>query len=122
MKRKKICSSVFLFFIIPLILSCKSTKNTYKLEKNQPIVDYNKSYDYYDKSIGLNKAIQKYNEQTVILYNEKQISKEEFNKLVEKKKIKSIETIKDSAKISSLGFTFNNVKRIISTKNEITSQ
>ncbi|UOE36998.1 hypothetical protein [Chryseobacterium oryzae] len=114
---KNLIKSIFLIIILS-IFSCNSIKNNYKLEKNLPIVDYNKSYEYYDNSISLNNAIQKKNEQTLILYNKKQINKEKFNNLLNKKKIKSIEIIEDSAKISSFGFSFKNVKTIMFTKSD----
>lgn len=104
----------FIIILALALVSC-STKTIYKLDKNAPIVDYNQSYEYYDQSKNLNEATKRYNEQTVYLFNGKQITYNKFKQLFEKEKIKSIENILDKEKITHFGYSHDKVKRIIFT-------
>ena len=104
-------------FIIVLALALVSfnARTNYKSDKNAPIVDYNQSYEYYEQSRNLNEATKRYNEQTVYLFNGKEITYKKFKQLFEKEKIKSIENILDKEKITHLGYSYDKVKRIIFT-------
>ena len=104
----------FIIIISFALVSC-GTQTKYKLDQNEPIVDYNQSYEYYDQSRNLNEATKRYNEQTVYLFNGKQITNKKFKQLFEKEKIKSIENILDKEKITHLGYSYDKVKRIIFT-------
>lgn len=80
-------------------ISCSTGQTSYRLPKNAPIVDYNKSYEFYDNSLALNAAAASYTQQTVVIYNGKEIPYKKFQQLVKKEKIKSIENILDKEKI-----------------------
>lgn len=100
------------------LFSCNSVQNSYKLDKNEPIVDYNNSYEYYDNAISFNKAIERTNKQTVILYDKKEIERSKLSDFLENKSIKSIEKIKDSIKISELGYSYKDVKTVVDIKSK----
>lgn len=74
------------------LLSCNSTKTAYRLDKNQPIVDYNHSYDYYNTTMEVNRAIAQQNEQTLILYNGKKIDRKKLNRHLENKRSNRLKT------------------------------
>lgn len=104
----------FIIILSLALVSC-GPQTKYKLDKNAPIVDYNQPYEYYNQQRNLDGATQRYNEQTVFLFNGKEITYKKFKQLFEKEKIKSIENILDQEKITQLGYSHDKVKRIIFT-------
>ena len=104
----------FIIIISFALVSC-GTQTKYKLDQNEPIVDYNQSYEYYNQQRNLDGAIQRYNDQTVIMFNGREITYDRLQHLVKKEKIKSIENISDRDKITQLGYSHDRVKRIIFT-------
>jgi len=104
----------FIIILSLALVSC-GPQTKYKLDKNSPIVDYNQPYEYYNQQRNLDGSIQRYNEQTVFLFNGKEITYKKFKQLFEKEKIKSIENILDQEKITQLGYSHDKVKRIIFT-------
>ena len=84
----------FIIIISFALVSC-GTQTKYKLDQNEPKVDYNKSYEYYNQQRNLDGAIQRYNDQTVIMFNGREITYDKLQHLVKKEKIKSIENISD---------------------------
>jgi len=104
----------FIIILSFALVSC-GTQTKYKLDKNAPIVDYNQPYEYYNQQRNLDGAIQRYNDQTVIMFNGREITYKRLQNLVKKEKIKSIENILDRDKITQLGYSHDRVKRIIFT-------
>lgn len=102
----------FIIILSLALVSC-GPQTKYKLDKNAPIVDYNQPYEYYNQQRNLDGAIQKYNEQTVFLFNGKEITHKELKQLLEKERIQSIENILDKDKITQLGYSHDKVKRIL---------
>ena len=104
-------------FIIILSLAMVScgTQTNYKSDKNAPTVDYNQPYEYHNTRIKIKDAIKKHDEQTVYLYNGAEITYKKFQKLLREGKIKSVENISDKNKILELGYSEQQVKRILST-------
>lgn len=101
--------------ILSFALASCGTQAKYKLDKNAPIVDYNQPYEYYNQQRNLDGSIQRYNEETVIMFNGREITYNRLQHLVKKEKIKSIENILDRDKITQLGYSHDRVKRIIFT-------
>lgn len=104
----------FIIILSFALVSC-GTQTKYKLDKNAPIVDYNQSYEYYNQTRNLNEATKRYNDQTVFMFNGREITYKKFQQLMKKEKIKSIENILDRDKITQLGYSHERVKRIIFT-------
>ena len=109
-------NSLSLILLALFIISCNGRKANYSLDKTQPIVDYNQSYEFYDTNSKVNDGIARYNEQTVILFNSKVINENELKNLIKKGKIKSIQSITDEINITKLGYNYDKVKRIIVAK------
>ena len=109
-------NSLSLILLALFVISCSGRKASYSLDKTQPIVDYNQSYEYYDTNIKVNNEITRYNEQTVILFHSKIINEKELKNLIEKGKIKSIQSLTDEINIVKLGYNYDKVKRIIVAK------
>ena len=63
----------FIIILSFALVSC-GTQTKYKLDKNAPIVDYNQSYEYYNQNRNLNEATKRYNHQTVIMFNGREIT------------------------------------------------
>ncbi|MGZ5188515.1 MAG: hypothetical protein ACXWB5_03655, partial [Kaistella sp.] len=57
----------------------------------------------------------RHTDQTVIIFNGREITYKKLQHLVKKEKIKSIENILDRDKITQLGYSHDRVKRIIFT-------
>ena len=112
-------NSLPLILLALCVISCNGRKvQNYSLDKTQPIVDYNQSYEYYDTNITVNNAIERYNEQTLILFHSKIINEKKLKNLIEKGKIKSIQSITDENNITKLGYNYDKVKRIIIAKSK----
>ena len=75
--------NIIAVFIILTAFSC-SKKSMYVLEKNQPIVDLPTNPQFYQSKKALHSASAKQDRETIYLYNEKSISKEEFQEMVKK--------------------------------------
>lgn len=96
-----------------LIVSACSKKTIKPLDNSGPIVDHNKSYEYYDNSLKLKEAMKRQKEQTVIIVNNKVMEYDRFFELLNEKKINSVDIIEDSKKIGELGYSYDKVKKII---------
>ena len=107
----------FIIILLLAFVSCNTAKKTYKLENTEPIVDYNQPYEYRKTRLQLSDVIKKQYEQTVFLFNGKEIDYEKFGQLLKKKKINSIENILDKDKIVNLGYSYDQVKRVLLTSN-----
>ena len=88
----------------------------YVLEKNQPIVDLPTNPQFYQSKNALNSASAKQDRETIYLYNEKSISKEKFQEMVEKNTVKTFDVIKDSAEIEKMGYNPKDIKNVIILK------
>lgn len=106
--------SLILFALF--VISCNGRKANYSLDKTQPIVDYNQSYQYYDRYKTYNNAIQRYNDQTQILFHTKIINEKKLKQLIRKGKVRSVENITDEEKITEIGYNYDKVKRLIIAK------
>lgn len=106
---------IIAIFIILSAFSC-SKKSLYVLEKNQPILDLPTNPQFYQSSKAVNSALEKQNRETVYLWNEKSISKEEFQEMMENNTVKTFDVIKDSAEIAKIGFNFKEIKNVIKLK------
>lgn len=105
----------FLFLLALILISCNTSKRTYKLENTGRIVDNNQPYEYHEIRLQLNNSVKKQYEQTVILLNRQEIGYEKFSQLLKNKKINSIESILDKNKIENLGYSYKQVKRVLLT-------
>lgn len=94
--------SPFVFFI-----SC----NTQVTKK--PIVDLPTDRAYYENASSLKAIFEKQHQQTIILQGSKKISFEKLENLGNSDKIKSLNVIKDSAKITALGLDYSEVKTVL---------
>lgn len=88
----------------------------YVLEKNQPIVDLPTNPQFYQSKNALHSASEKQDRETIYLYNEKSISKEEFQEMVEKNTVKTFDVNKDSAEIEKMGYNAKDIKNVIILK------
>ena len=88
----------------------------YVLEKNQPIVDLPTNPQFYQSKNSLHSASAKQDRETIYLYNEKSISKQEFQEMVEKNTVKTFDVIKDSAEIEKMGYNPKDIKNVIILK------
>ncbi len=88
----------------------------YVLEKNQPIVDLPTNPQFYQSKNSLHSASAKQDRETIYLYNEKSISKQEFQEMVEKNTVKTFDVIKDSAEIEKMGYNPKDIKNVILLK------
>ncbi len=95
-----IVNKSLLLILTVLLSSCNMKKNTYSLEKDQEIVDYT------DASISASRRFSSYNDKTIFIYKEKEISRKQFNKLADREKVKSLQSISDKDKIEEMGFSF----------------
>ena len=88
----------------------------YVLEKNQPIVDLPTNPQFYQSKNSLHSASAKQDRETIYLYNEKSISKQEFQEMMEKNTVKTFDVIKDSAEIEKMGYNPKDIKNVILLK------
>lgn len=88
----------------------------YVLEKNQPIVDLPTNPQFYQSENALHSASAKQDRETIYVYNEKSISKQEFQEMVEKNTVKTFDVIKDSAEIEKMGYNPKDIKNVIILK------
>lgn len=95
-----------------VILACNK-KITKPVIISEPIVDYNQSYESNDNLLKLKSSMKKEEEQTIVLLKNRLINFDQFYRLLNKRKVKTVKTITDSSKISELGYSYNNVKKII---------
>lgn len=109
-------NSLSLILFTLLVISCNGRKANYSLDKRQPIVDYNKPYEYYDRNNTVSNAIARYNDQTLILFHTKIINEKKLKYLIKKGKVRSIENITDKNNITILGYNYDKVKRLIIAK------
>ncbi len=107
----------FFFFLALILISCNTSKKTYKPVTTGPIVDNNQPYQYHKNRLELSNSVKKQYEQTVILLNGKEIGYDKFSQLLKNKKINSIESIFDKDKIENLGYSYKQVKRVLLTSN-----
>lgn len=105
-----------LFFLLLCLVafSCskKNIQGIYKLEKT-PIVDYNQPDEFYKTSHLVEASLEKQRRQTVVIINDKVIQYDAFLKLLNEKRISTLKIIQDSAEISKLNYSYDQVKRVI---------
>ncbi|MFC6266844.1 hypothetical protein [Frigoriflavimonas asaccharolytica] len=92
-------------------ISC-SKKSLYVLDKNQPIVDLPTNPEFYNKMKSFNASMERQEKQTIYLFKNKEIKKNDIQKLFENKKVNLMEMEVDSKKIENLGFDSSKVKKV----------
>ncbi|ANF51694.1 hypothetical protein A0O34_14790 [Chryseobacterium glaciei] len=96
--------------IIILILSTSYSCNK---KLSQPIIATNSSYEDDRRLLNISYAIEKENQQTIVLVNNKEYPFKKFKQLLKKDKITTFKIIKDKKEIEQLNYLYDKTKMII---------
>lgn len=101
--------------LILLLCSC-TTSQVYKLDPKAPIIDHSTNYEENDRMLSASAELKKWDEQTLVLVNNKVSTLEKFRELMTKGKIKDVKVINDKEEIEKLKYSYKDVKAIIMAK------
>lgn len=99
-------------FIITTILIL-STLYSCNKKLSQPIIATNSSYEDDRRLLNISYAIEKENQQTIVLVNNKEYPFKKFKQLLKKDKITTFKIIKDKKEIEQLNYLYDKTKMII---------
>lgn len=106
---------VFYFFMVFAFIGC--SKKVYRPYiddyTNGPIVDYSKKS--YENKLLLDQINKKYNEQTLIFFDDQIISVNKFNELINTNQLKILKILKNREDIEKFGYSNTKIQTIILT-------